>query len=70
MITSNDQRNIENFFNNQININYKKFKEENSHLKPNFYFLLLATRIDNVKTLLDTPQNSTKSIRTSKRKKY
>jgi len=54
MITSNEQKNIENFFNNQININYKKFKKENSHLVPNFYFLLLAMRIDMAKTLLNT----------------
>lgn len=60
---------IKNFFIDKININYKKFKKENSQLSPNFYFLLLAIRVDKVKTLLDTPKQSTHSIRTSSRKR-
>lgn len=65
---------IEMFLIDKININYEKFKEENSHLAPNFYFLLLATRVDKVKSLLNTPKNSTRttrySTRTKKRKRY
>lgn len=62
-------KNIENFLVNKININYEKFKEENPHLSPNFYFLILAIRVDKVKTLLDTSNHSTHSIRTSSRKR-
>lgn len=64
---------IENFLVDKININYEKFKQENSHLAPNFYFLLLAIRVDKVKSLLNTPKNSTKttiySTITKKRKR-
>lgn len=61
-------KDIENFFIDKININYKKFKKENSQFSPNFYFLLLAIRVDKVKTLLHTTNHSTYSIRTSSRK--
>jgi len=59
---------IEKFFIDQININYEKFKEENSHLSPNFYFLLLAIRVDKVKSSLNTQKNLTRTTRYSTRK--
>ena len=69
MLTIEFQKEVENFFSDKLNINYKKFQKENPHLPPEFYFLLLAIRIEKLKTQLDTPKNSTHSIRTSSRKR-
>lgn len=69
MTTLEFKKEVENFFSDKININYKKFKKENPHLPPEFYFLLLAIRIDKIKSILDTPKKSTHSIRTSPRKR-
>ena len=60
---------IEKFLIDKLNINYEKFKEENSHLAPNFYFLLLAIRVDKVKSSLNTQKNLTKTTRYSTRTK-
>lgn len=46
------QKDIENFFVNEININYEKFKQKNHNLSPYFYFLILAIRIDSVNVYL------------------
>lgn len=62
-------KDIEKFFIDKININYEKFKEENSHLSPNFYFLLLAIRVDKVKSSLNTQKNLTRTTRYSTRTK-
>jgi len=67
MTTVTEQKEIEDFFVNKLNINYEKFKQENPHLSPCFYFLLLATRIESVNVFLN--KNSIQPVRSSTRKR-
>jgi hypothetical protein len=51
-----ENKNIHKFINKQINLNYEKFKEENP-ITPQFYFLLVAVKIEQVRNKSQKTKN-------------